>query len=111
VIKIQEYMHDDTPVRPVINWRNAPGYKLAKKLAKILTSYISLPFTHTVKNTIHLMNELMDIPYDPNTKFASFDISYMYSNIPTNDLIVALQKLCKVYNLDNRTTRDIIRAT
>jgi hypothetical protein len=57
------------------------------------------------------MNELMDIQYDPNTKFASFDISNMYSNIPTNDLIVTLKKMCKVYNLDNKTTRDIIRAT
>jgi hypothetical protein len=102
---------ENTPVRPVINWRKAPGYKLAKKMAKILTSYIPLPFAYNVKNTIQLMNELMDIPYDPNTKFASFDISNMYSNIPTDYLIVTLKKLCKVYNLDNTTTRVIIRVT
>jgi hypothetical protein len=106
-----KFHKENTPVRPVINWINAPGYKLAKKMANVPTSYIPLPFTHNVKNTTHLMNELMDIPYDPNTKFASFVISNMYSNIPTNDLRVTLQKLCKVYNLNNRTTRDIIRAT
>jgi hypothetical protein len=99
---------ENTPVRPVLNCRNAPGYKLAKKMVKILNSYIPLPFTYNIKNTVQLMNELTDIPYDPNTKFASYAISSMYSNIPTHDLIVTLKKLCKSYNLDNRTTRDII---
>jgi len=36
---------EDIPIRPIINWRNAPGYKLAKMLAGKLTSYIPLPFT------------------------------------------------------------------
>jgi hypothetical protein len=78
-------------------------------MAGILTSYIPLPFTYNVKSTIQLMNELMDIPYDPNIKSASFDISNMYSNIPTKDLIITLKKLCKVNNTDNKTTRDIIK--
>jgi hypothetical protein len=76
-------------------------------MAEILTSYIPLPFTYNVKNTIQLMNELMDIPYDPNIKFASFDISNTYSNIPTKDLITALKKLCSVNNIDNKTTQNI----
>jgi prephenate dehydratase len=25
----------NTPIRPIINWKNAPAYKLAKQLAKI----------------------------------------------------------------------------
>jgi hypothetical protein len=29
---------EDTPIRLIINWRNAPGYKLAKMLAGKLTS-------------------------------------------------------------------------
>jgi sugar (pentulose or hexulose) kinase len=53
---------ENRPIRPVINWRNAPGYKLATKIAEILTTYIPLPFTYNVKNTIQLMNELTDIP-------------------------------------------------
>ena len=32
----------DAPIRPVINWRNAPAYKLAKMLTK-KTSHIYTP--------------------------------------------------------------------
>jgi hypothetical protein len=59
---------------------------------------------YNVKNTIQLMNELTDIPYDPNIQFASFNISNMYSNIPNKDLIIILKKLCKVSNVDSITT-------
>jgi hypothetical protein len=76
-----------------------------------MTSYIPLPFTYNVKNTIQLMNELMDIPHDPNIKFASFDVSNMYSNIHNKDLITTLKKLCKVNNIDNKTTQNIIKIT
>ena len=30
---------EDTPIRPIINWRNASGYKLAKMLARKLTTH------------------------------------------------------------------------
>jgi hypothetical protein len=51
---------------------------LAKKLP-----YIPLPYTFSEKNTVQLINDLTDIPYDSNIKFASVDITNMYSNIPT----------------------------
>ena len=99
---------EDTPIRPIINWRNAPGYKLTKMLAGKLTSYIPLPFTYNVTNTVQLMNDLTDIPYDHTIKFASPDISSMYSNIPTKDLMTTLRKLCEKNNVDERTMEDIM---
>ena len=86
-----------------------PGYKLAKMLAGQLTSYIPLPIAYNVANTVQLMNDLIDIPYGHNIKFASSDINCMYSNIPTTDLMKALRKLCEVNNVDDRTTQDIMR--
>jgi len=68
---------EDTPIRLIINWRNAPGYKMAKMLARKLTLYIPLPFAYNVRNTVQLTNDLIDIPYDHNIKFASFDINSM----------------------------------
>ena len=100
---------EDTPIRPIINWRNVPGYKLAKMLAGQLTSYIPLPVAYNVPNTVQLMFDITDIPYGHNIKFASFDIICMYSNIPTTDLMKALRKLCEVNNVDDRTTQDIMR--
>jgi hypothetical protein len=102
---------NDTPIRPVINWKNAPGYKLAKMLARKLTSYIPLPFTYNVTNMVQSMNDLTDFPHDHNIKFAALDISSMYSNIPTQDVITTIKKLRTVNNIDGRTTRDIIRIT
>jgi len=57
---------EDTPIRPIINWRKAPGYKLAKMLAGKLTSYNPLPSAYNVTNMVQLMNDLTDIPYNHN---------------------------------------------
>ena len=42
---------NDYPIRPVINWKNAPACKIAKMLTKKLLIYIPLPYTYNVKNT------------------------------------------------------------
>jgi hypothetical protein len=33
----------EAPIRPIVNWKNAPAYKLAKKLVQLLTTYLPLP--------------------------------------------------------------------
>jgi hypothetical protein len=76
LIKIHK---EDSPIRPIVNWKNAPAYKLVKMLVKKLQIHIPLPYTfpsHTnsppmhiplpytfnVKNIIHLINYLFEIP-------------------------------------------------
>ena len=63
---------ETAPVRPIINWKNAPGYKLAKALIKILQTHIPLPYAFNVKNTAHLVSGLAIIPCDRDMKLASF---------------------------------------
>jgi hypothetical protein len=75
---------EDSPIRPRVNWKNAPAYKLAKMLSKKLKILIPVPYTFSVKNTVQLINDLLEILYDQNLKLASFDIINMYSNVPTN---------------------------
>ena len=41
---------DDYPIRPVINWKNAPACKVAKMLTKKLLTYIPLPYTYNVNH-------------------------------------------------------------
>jgi hypothetical protein len=65
----------DPPIRPVINWRNAPAYKLVKKLTKKLQTYIPLPYTFNVKNSVLLIEDFSNIPFNPNLQFVSFDIT------------------------------------
>ena len=81
----------------------APAYKLAKKLAKDLQKYIPLPYAFNVKK-LHTTNEnLSDIPYDNNIKLASFDITNMCTNIPTDKLPNIIQNLCSINHINPTT--------
>jgi hypothetical protein len=73
---------------------NAPAYKLAKVLSRKLGIYIPVSYIFNVKNSVHLINDLLEIPYDENLNFASFDVTNMYSNVPTIDLINTIELMC-----------------
>jgi len=55
------------------------------------------------------MNDLIEIPHEQNMRFASFDISSMYSNIPITELMIILRKLCEVNSVEDKTTQEITR--
>ena len=55
LIKIHKPKH---PMRPVVNWRNAPAYKLAG-LIKCEIKHLAPPsYTYNISNTTDLINEL-----------------------------------------------------
>jgi hypothetical protein len=68
LIKIHK---EESPIRPVINWRNVPAYKLAKQLVRKLQSHMPLPSAFNVLNTTQLIEDLPDIPYNNRLKLAS----------------------------------------
>jgi hypothetical protein len=41
----------DTPIRQIVNWRNAPAYRLAKLVSEIFKTKIRLPDTYNIKKT------------------------------------------------------------
>jgi hypothetical protein len=45
------------PIRPIINWRNEPAYKLAKTLNTLFHFHIPLPNVFNVKNSIQLQKQ------------------------------------------------------
>jgi hypothetical protein len=73
------------PIRPVINWRNAPAYKLAKLLSQKIREFTPLPHSFNIINTTHPIQQLKQTPITPFTRFASLDIYNMYSNIPIQE--------------------------
>jgi hypothetical protein len=70
------------PIRPVINWKNAPAYQLAKHLAKMLHNNLHLPYTYNIQNSTQLIAELNTIEISKDTRMCSFDITNMYTIIP-----------------------------
>lgn len=66
---------DGSPIRPIINWWNAPAHNLAKLLSKLIEVHVPLPYTFNIKNSIHLIEDLKNTPIGVGTKFASLDIA------------------------------------
>jgi hypothetical protein len=75
----------DHPICPIVNWRNASAYILAKSFTHKITQLAPLPNAFNVANSTDLIDQLLQTPITPNTTFASLDISNMYSNIPISD--------------------------
>ena len=99
----------NTPIRPVVNFKNAPSYKLAKRF-----TYIKI--IHPTSKRLHCpkfdpTNERSEIPFVPSLKITSLDISDMYTNIPTEDVINIISNLCVTHNFDKALTKDILTIT
>jgi hypothetical protein len=99
------------PIWPVINWKNAPAYKLARLPSKLITLHIPLPYIYNITNISHLMEDITEIPYYSKLKLASFDIENSYINILTDDLFSFIKRMCSAQNLDDETTFELIRNT
>ena len=54
---------DNMPIRPVVDYSQAPAYLLAKELNNILDTFLPLPNTFNVMDSLQLMNEVSDIPF------------------------------------------------
>jgi hypothetical protein len=89
---------DNKPIRPIINWRNAPAYEIAKQVSKTLHNYLQLPYINNGQNSIQLMTDLKTIEINKNTRLCSFDITNMYTNIPKNEMIIIIKKLLENNN-------------
>jgi len=76
----------DHPIRPVVNWRGAPAYKLAQMFApQKIKLTAPLPNTHNLENTSDLLRKLEHTPIRPHFTLASLDISNLYTNIPVKE--------------------------
>ena len=75
----------DLPIRPIVNWCNAPAYKLAKMFTQKVQQLTPLPFMFNIKNSTQLIHELKQTPLTPSSRFASLDITNMYSKIPVKE--------------------------
>jgi hypothetical protein len=60
-----------------------------------------------VKNTTHLTANLKEIQVDLVLKFASFDITDMYSNVPIHSLINSIEILCIQHDIDPKLKPEI----
>jgi hypothetical protein len=77
----------DKPIRPVITNIPAPSYKLSRFINCKLTHMLALPHIFTAKNSLELALELTQLPITEIHNSVTFDITDLYVNLPTTDLI------------------------
>jgi hypothetical protein len=101
-LKAQLKLHKiDIPIRPVINNRTAPAYKLAKHLTKMLKQYITLHNWYVITNSTNLAEDLTKLEIHENHDLVKFDIKDLYVNIPVTETL----NIIKTKLLQNNDTQ------
>jgi hypothetical protein len=81
-------LHKDiAPIRPVVNYRDAPSYYIAKITADLLKINFELPFEYNIKNSIQCAENIKELNIQPTHKMLTLDITNLYTNIPINETI------------------------
>jgi hypothetical protein len=109
MLKAQLKVHKEgIPIRPVINNRTVPAYKLAKYMTKILDQHITLDNQYNITNSTNLANDLIKLEITDTHKLITFDIKDLYVNIPIQETInIAQKRMAK--NNDPQKTQQIIK--
>ena len=98
----------DQPIRPVVNWRNAPAYKLASMFTDKIHRLAPLPNAFNIKNTQHLLQSIKDTPLNPNNHLASLDITNLYSNIPVMETKSILKNIMEHEQVTPQTQLELL---
>jgi len=99
----------DQPIRPVVNWKNAPAYRLSKLFTEKIHRLTPLPSAFNVKNTQGLIQNLKDALLLPCHSLASLDITNMYSNIPIVETKNIMTDILKRELVNPQTLQEIAK--
>jgi len=94
-------------IRPVVNDRNVPSYKIAKKLNAILNHNLHPDNQYITTNSNILTNAVTKLKIKPNHRLLTLNIKDLYVNIPISETIkITKNQLLK--NNDIQITNRII---
>jgi hypothetical protein len=105
LIKIHE---PDQPIRPVVNWRGAPAYKLAKLFTQKIRQLAPLPNAYNIENTRDLIYKLNDTPLLTHFALASLDVTNLNTNIPITETQEVLSNTLKQNLLECQTQCELL---
>jgi hypothetical protein len=94
-------------IRPIKNRTNTTAYPLATQLSALIRQHIRLPNSYNVNNRIQVISELQSLHINHNTRISSFDISNMFTNIPTQNTIQIMQDILQRQEAPHAVIYDI----
>ena len=87
--------NDGMPMRPITSGIGSAPHKIAKILAKPLTKTLGTISDTHMKNTSDMMTRINEIRIFHDLKLASFDVKSLFTNVPVNDALDAIEKVVK----------------
>ena len=78
-----------------MSFNDSPTYKLAKYLSKILTPTTNIA-TQKLKNSYQLKEELKDMQIPDDYDMVSFDVKALFTSIPIDLAILAVEEAITV---------------
>ena len=107
-LKAQLILHKpNIPIRTVIKNMNAPTYKLAKHLIRMLIEHITLNNSFIVTNSTNFVTDLKRLKINVNHKLITYDIKDLFINIPIEDTLT-ITKALSLKNNNTQITQQII---
>lgn len=95
-------------MRPIVNWENAPAYKISRYINKKLNTLAPLPYAYNIRNTSHLIKDLNNFTHNKDISMISFDIQNMYTNIPNEEVLNIIKNSLIHNNVNPYTITEII---
>ena len=96
------------PIRPVVNWRGAPAYKLARLFTQKIKELAPLPNRHNVHNTRDVIKTLNDTPILPHFNLAPLDVANLYTNILVAETRNTISYTLKENLLDPQNQQELL---
>ncbi|XP_072381211.1 uncharacterized protein [Diabrotica undecimpunctata] len=97
------------PIRPVVSFINTPVSILSKFILNLINNMTNFTPRFSVKNTIHLVNNLQQINLHPNITMLSFDVSNLFTSVPKQETINLVHSLLRANSITMSTTNSIIQ--
>ncbi|OXA39128.1 hypothetical protein Fcan01_26135 [Folsomia candida] len=86
----------DIPLRPIVDYRCSPTYKLSKYLANILTKVAS-HHEYTIKNSTEFVEELKKKKSRFGDKKVSFDVTSLFTMVPIPETLDYIKERLESY--------------
>ena len=90
----------DMPMRPITSGIGSAPHRLAKMLAKPLSTRLGTISTTHIKNTSEMMSRIAETTNVTDKKLASFDVKSLFTNVPVDDALDAIRKVVESTNED-----------
>ena len=94
-------------IRPVVNNRNAPAHKTARRLNTILNNHLHLEDHYNTINSNILSNELIKLKINRHHRLLTLDIKDLYVNVPIQETLNLTRNQLRIHD-DKKTTHQIM---